>query len=182
MPLSLRKLRLRAVWILIIPFYYFATPSVALLAGGGALGSIGLGIRGWAAGSIQKNEELATTGPYAHTRNPLYVGSFLLGLGVAIAGGQWIFLVLFLAFYLSIYRATALREEAELEKIFGETYGSYAAAVPRFVPRLSPHRTTEAVRSGRFLLARYLRNREWEAGLGALAGYGALVLKMALLG
>ena len=197
MPLPLRKLRLRAVWLLVIPFYYFATPSTAALGVGVALGVVGLAIRAWAAGSIRKNEALATTGPYAYTRNPLYLGSFLLGLGVTIAGGQWIFMVLFLAFYLSVYRATALREEAELEEAFGEPYRTYAAAVPRFVPRFSPYRSDGARPEakaeagvavhtedggGDFSVARYLRNREWEAGLGALAGYGLLVLKMRLLG
>ena len=189
MPLPLRKLRLRAVWLLIIPFYYFATPFAAALAAGVALGVVGLAIRAWAAGSIWKNEELATTGPYAYTRNPLYVGSFFLGLGVTMAGGQWIFMVLFLAFYLSVYRATTLLEEAELEEAFGEPYRTYAAAVPAFVPRLSPYRqeglgvgTGTGAERGGFSLTQYVRNREWEAGLGAFAGYGALVLRMTLLG
>lgn len=189
MPLPLRKLRLRAVWFLIIPFYYFATPFAAALAVGVALGVVGLAIRAWAAGSIWKNEELATTGPYAYTRNPLYVGSFLLGLGVTMAGGQWIFVVLFLAFYLTVYRATALHEEAALEEAFGEPYRTYAAAVPPFVPRLSPYRqggsgvgTGTGAETGGFSLAQYMRNREWEAGLGASAGYGVLVLRMTLLG
>jgi len=188
-PLPLRKVRLRAVWLLIIPFYYFATPSAAALAVGAALGVVGLAIRAWAAGSIRKNEGLATTGPYAYTRNPLYLGSFFLGLGVTMAGGQWIFMVLFLAFYLSVYRTTALLEEAELEKVFGEPYRTYAAAVPFFVPRHSPYRkegsgagTGTGAETEGFSLAQYLRNREWEAGLGAVAGYGVLVLRMTLLG
>ena len=150
---------------------------------------VGLAIRAWAAGSIRKSEELATTGPYAYTRNPLYLGSFFLGLGVTMAGGQWIFMVLFLAFYLSVYRATALLEEAELEEAFGEPYRTYATAVPLFVPRLSPYRkggsgagTGTGAETGDFSPAQYLRNREWEAGLGAVAGYGVLVLRMTLLG
>ncbi len=184
MPISLRKLRLRAVWLLIVPFYYFATPAASTLVLGVALGSVGLTIRAWAAGSIEKNRELATDGPYAYTRNPLYLGSFFLGLGVTAAGGQWVFMALFLAFYLSVYRATALREESELEKAFGESYRTYSAAVPFFVPRFSPYRgSVETPAAGhRFSVAQYVRNREWEAGLGAVAGYGVLVLKMVLLG
>jgi len=181
---SLRKLRLRAVWLLIIPFYYFATPTPSALVLGVALGTIGLAIRGWAAGSIEKSRELAVTGPYAYTRNPLYLGSFFLGLGVTAAGGQWVFMALFLAFYLSVYRATALREEAELEMAFGESYRTYSAAVPFFLPRFSPYRASVGAQgaSRDFSVAQYVRNREWEAGLGALAGYGFLVLKLVMLG
>lgn len=184
MPLSLRKLRLRAVWLLIVPFYYFAVPTVSTLVLGVALGGIGLSIRAWAAGSIEKNRELATNGPYAYTRNPLYLGSFFLGLGTTLGGGRWVFMVLFLVFYLTVYRATAVREEAELEKMFGERYQTYSAAVPFFLPRFSPYRGSEKTEEpGRgFSVAQYVRNREWEAGLGAMAGFGGLVLKMVLLG
>ena len=69
--LNLRRLRLRAVWLLIIPFYVFAAPSANLLWWGAGLSAAGLSLRAWAAGSIRKDRELATTGPYAHTRNPL---------------------------------------------------------------------------------------------------------------
>lgn len=181
---SLRKLRLKAVWLLILPFYYFAAPDPSSLALGVALGGIGLGIRGWAAGSIEKNRELAINGPYAYTRNPLYLGSFFLGLGVTAGGGQWAFVALFLAFYLTVYRATALREEAELEEMFGEPYRMYSAAVPFFVPRFTPYRSSnQSDRASRsFSLGQYVRNREWEAALGAIAGFGGLVLKMVLLG
>ncbi len=184
MPISLRKLRLRAVWLLIIPFYYFAEPYPSGLALGVALGAVGLAIRAWAAGSIEKNRELAIAGPYAYTRNPLYLGSFFLGLGATTAGGQWVFMALFLTFYLSVYRATARREEAELLEAFGEPYRLYSAAVPFFVPRFAPYRGADnAPGAGRgFSVAQYVRNREWEAGLGALAAYGVLVLKMVLLG
>lgn len=199
MPLPLRELRLRAVWLLLIPFYYFATPSSAVLPVGAVLGVVGLAIRAWAAGSIRKNEVLATTGPYAYTRNPLYLGSFILGLGVTMAGGRWLFMILFLAFYFSIYRATAIREGVELDEAFGESYRIYAAAVPFFMPRFSRYRgpmgemvpvgpeggeagTRTGADTGGFSSAQYLRNREWEAALGAVAGYGVLVLKMALMG
>ena len=176
-------LRLRAVWLFILPFYYFAIPSSTGMAVGAALSLAGVALRAWAAGTIEKNRVLATTGPYAYTRNPLYLGSFLLGLGVTMAGGQWLFLALFVGFHVTVYRAAALREAASLEKIFGEAYRTYAAAVPLFVPRLSRYRGSEEGRNvirGSFM-ARYVRNREWEAGLGALACYGVLVVKMLLL-
>ena len=103
--LDLRRLRLRAVWLLIIPFYIYASPTTILIWSGAGVSTAGLALRAWAAGSIQKDHELATTGPYAHTRNPLYLGSFILGVGVTVAGGQWMFGVAFLAFFLVVLPA-----------------------------------------------------------------------------
>ena len=129
--LDLRRLRLKAVWLLIIPFYIFSAPSTNLLWWGAGMSAAGLSLRAWAAGSIRKDRELATTGPYAHTRNPLYLGSFLLGAGVTIAGGQWVFGVAFFALFLLVYRATALREATELEVRFGEGYRPTQRRCPR---------------------------------------------------
>ena len=81
------------------------------------------------------------TGPYAHTRNPLYLGSFILGVGVTLAGGQWVFGVALLAFYVVVYRATVLREATELEAHFGERYrglcgrGALGATADHPLPR-----------------------------------------------
>lgn len=174
---------MKAVWLLVLPFFYFAIPAVTVLVVGAVMGGAGLAIRAWAAGSIRKRRELATGGPYAYTRNPLYAGSFMLGLGVTVAGGRWVFVALFLVFFLSVYFVTALREARDLEERFGDAYRAYAAHVPRFVPRLKAYPAgEEGDVSGGFSWAQYRRNREWEAGLGALAGYGLLVLKMTLLG
>jgi len=179
--LDLRRLRLRAVWLLIIPFYVFSAPTASLLLWGAGMSVAGLSLRAWAAGSIRKDRELATTGPYAHTRNPLYLGSFMLGAGVTVAGGQWVFGVAFVAFFLLVYRATVLREVTELETRFGESYRAYAAQVPTVLPRITRYRAecSDSPRGG-FSRARYLRNREWEAALGAVAAFGLLALKLNL--
>ena len=138
--LDLRRLRLRAVWLLIIPFYLFAVPSPNLLWWGAGVSAAGLSLRAWAAGSIRKDRELATTGPYAHTRNPLYLGSFMLGAGVMIAGGRWVFGAAFLVLFFLVYRATVLREATELEARFGERYRAYATQVPTVLPRITRYR------------------------------------------
>ena len=180
MALSLRKLRLRAVWLLIIPFLWLAQPTPTLLLAGAALAVVGLLIRGWAAGLLRKEQVLATGGPYAHTRNPLYLGSFFLGLGVTLAGGQWYFVAIFAAFYLGIYGRT-MRGEAELlEGLFGDAYRHYAANVPLLFPRLTRYRPQEAGESRSFTFERYFGNREYEALLGAIAGFGFLFLRMTL--
>jgi protein-S-isoprenylcysteine O-methyltransferase Ste14 len=172
----MRRLRLRAVWLLVLPFLWFARPTPLLLGIGVAMGLLGLFIRGWAAGTIHKEKELTTTGPYAFTRNPLYVGSFFLGLGVTIAGGQWVWPALFLVFYVGVYGRTMSGEAALLTELFGDRFRHYAAHVPAFAPRLTPYRAPGPAGGG-FTFARYKRNREWEAGLGALAGFAFLVAK-----
>ncbi len=182
MAFSWSKLRVRSVWLIAIPFFWFASPTPALLAGGVALALLGLWIRGWAAGTIHKNEVLTTTGPYARTRNPLYLGSFLIGCGVTLAGGHWIWPVVFGVFFLVVYRRTITNETRYLAERFPEEYARYAASVPVFVPRLSPYRDPEggAVGPVRFGWPQYRHNREWEAALGAAAAFALLAVKATL--
>lgn len=177
----MRWIRLRAVWLLVLPFLWLARPTPTLLAWGGGVAALGLAVRSWAAGVIRKEKELTTRGPYAYTRNPLYVGSFLVGLGVTVAGGRWIFVAGFLLFFLLVYGRT-MRGEAELlEGLFGEEYQHYARHVPLVLPRLTPYGSPRsAVGSGGpgFALRRWLRNREYEALAGAAAGFAFLAAKM----
>lgn len=148
MNLGSRRVRLKAVWLLLIPFVILARPTPLLLAIGGGIAFLGTAIRAWAAGCIKKDRELTTTGPYAHTRNPLYLGSFLIGIGVTMAGGWWIFTALFVLFFFLVYRRTMKNEEALLEREFGEPYRRYRAAVPRLLPRLTPYRSGSARTGG----------------------------------
>jgi protein-S-isoprenylcysteine O-methyltransferase Ste14 len=175
--LSIRWLRLRAVWLLVLPFLWVARPTPRLLVVGVGLAALGLALRAWAAGVIHKDRELTTTGPYAFTRNPLYLGSLLLGLGTVIAGGDWIFVAVFLTFFALVYGRTMKREEVDLEAAFQERYRHYAREVPLLVPRFAPYRPADGSGAG-FSVARYRRNREWEALLGALAGFAFLTAKM----
>jgi protein-S-isoprenylcysteine O-methyltransferase Ste14 len=173
-----RKIRLRAVWLLIVPFFWFARPSPLLLAVGIGLAALGLSIRASAAGFIHKDRELTTTGPYAFTRNPLYLGSFFLGLGITIAGGHPLFVALFVAFFAAVYTRTIRHETRQLQAVFGDEYSEYAQHVPVFIPRLSAYRRTAAVPSAGFSAERWKRNREYEALLGAVAGFVVLTLRM----
>lgn len=173
----MRRLRLRAVWLLVLPFLWLARPSARLLLVGASLAVVGLLIRAWAAGTIQKERELTTTGPYAFTRNPLYVGSFLLGVGITLAGGHWIWPALFVLFYATVYGGTIAGEARLLADMFGDRFREYAEHVPAVVPRVTPWRAPWADGGG-FALSRYRRHREWEASLGALAGFALLTAKL----
>jgi len=175
---SLRKLRLKGAWLLIIPFLWFATPTLRTLAAGAVLTVVGLLIRTMSAGFIHKDDTLTTTGPYAHTRNPLYLGSFLLGLGVTIAGGNLWFVGLFLLFFASVYTATIRKEANLLADRYGEAYAEYAAHVPLFLPRPTPYSAAGVNSQPEFSFDRWRGNREYEALMGAAAGFAALAARM----
>src|SRR5580765_8083749 len=107
-------------------FLLLAQPRAWTLASGGAVAVFGLALRAWASGHLRKNQELATTGPYAYTRNPLYLGSFLMGLGFTVAAGQvWLVLV-FIIMILGIYLPVMRVESATLADLFGKKYLRYA--------------------------------------------------------
>ena len=176
-----RGARLWGAWVLALGYFWLARPDEISLWAGGAVVLGGLVIRGWAAGVVDKDRALAVSGPYAFTRNPLYLGSFVIGVGAVVAGGRlWIGAV-FLAFYVWAYGEKMTRETGVLEARFGEDYRDYRRSVPAFLPRLTPYRVPGRPGHGatRFSLARYLHNREWEAILGAVAAMGFLVLKAA---
>ncbi len=171
------KFRVRAPWVAVPLVAWFARPTPLLLGVGAAIAIAGLLIRGWAAGTIHKNTRLTTTGPYAFTRNPLYLGSFVIGVGVGIATGRlWLFAG-FIVFFAWLYRRTIRQEAEHLEGNYGDEFRSYAAGVPAFWPRLTPHRGAGQERAA-FSLDRYLQHREWEAALGVVAGLGFLAAKL----
>ena len=156
-------------------FVLFAKPRPLTLALGAPISLVGLLLRAWASGHLRKNDALATTGPYAHTRNPLYLGSFIMGLGFTIASGRWWLGVLFVALFLGIYLPVMRVESATLSGLFGESFEAYAAAVPMFLPRVTRYRAAPAAQA--FDQKLYLRYREYRAALGLLFAWGLLVFK-----
>ena len=178
----MRQLRLKAVWLLVLPFLWFARPTPGLMGLGAALTLVGLLVRAWAAGTIHKDQDLTTSGPYAFTRNPLYVGSFIIGGGVTLAGSHWVWPALFFAFFTVVYERTMREEILLLTERFGDRYREYAAEVPALIPRLTPYRPETADRAGGFRFAQYRRNKEWEAALGAFLTFAVLAGKWWLWG
>jgi len=162
-------------------FMLLARPRPLTLAIGALVAAGGLLLRAWASGHIRKNDALAVSGPYAFTRNPLYLGSFILGLGFTVAAGRWLllggaFALLFLGIYLPVMRV----EAQTLVELFGDDYRRYARAVPLFFPRLTPYRAA-GQKAIKFDSELYLRYREYRAALGLLIALGVLALKAALM-
>jgi len=142
----------------------------------------GLWLRGYAAGYVKKNAELTRTGPYAYTRNPLYLGSMGIAFGVAIAAGKLWLGILLAVMFLAIYVPTILSEETFLRATFAG-FDEYARRVPRLLPRLTAAQFSESnIGIGRFSAERYQHHREYNALMGAAAIYAALVLRMLFRG
>jgi protein-S-isoprenylcysteine O-methyltransferase Ste14 len=171
-----KRVRLPLGFILGITYLIFAQPTPLALAVGGAIALIGVIIRGWASGHISKNERLATTGPYAHTRNPLYFGSFLIAAGFAIAA-HLALLLLVVAFFVLIYAPTMQREQANISGRFPAAYQAYVANVPAFVPRPTPWKATHPDEEGGFSFELYMKHGEWKAGLTYLLVIGWLIYR-----
>src|SRR5512142_1196428 len=160
-------------------YFWFARPTWLSLSAGFAIAAVGILVRALASGHIRKNAALATTGPYAYTRNPLYLGSIIIALGFIVAARNlWIGLAA-IAMFAFIYLPVIAAEEKYLRSAF-PGYDHYAGQVPRFLPRLTPYRAVgeEGEEAGGFSSALYLRHREYNAALGSVLMLGAIVLKM----
>jgi protein-S-isoprenylcysteine O-methyltransferase Ste14 len=155
------RLRVPAGYLVGALVIVLARPSPLALAAGAALAAAGEAVRLWASGHIEKTRRLATGGPYAHTRNPLYVGSVLMAIGLAVGtASPWV--VAAVALYFAAFYPPVIREEsAFLREKFGEEYAAWAAAVPALVPRVTPG----GPRATRFEWSRVRVNREWRTAL-----------------
>jgi protein-S-isoprenylcysteine O-methyltransferase Ste14 len=173
-----RRIRVPLGFVFAVFYFWLARPSWLFLGLSLILVAPGLLLRGYASGYVKKNAELTTTGPYAHTRNPLYLGSMLIAAGFAVAArSYWIagvLIVLFLAIYIPVIRG----EEEHLRSVFPD-FDAYAARVPRLIPRITPARQPGET-GGVFSAALYRKHRETNALLGAAAMYAALILKLIL--
>ena len=160
-------------------------PQPAAVAWSLALVLPGLWLRAYASGYVKKNRELTVTGPYAHTRNPLYLGSMLIAAGFALALLSWPVALALAVGFAAIYVPVIASEERFLRAAF-PTFDAYCQLVPRLIPRLTPARSpgaksTPGAGTGSFSLSLYLQHREYNAGIGVLMLYLSLLLLRPLL-
>ena len=168
-----RRIRVPLGFLFAVFYLWRARPDWLTLVTGGAVVATGVFLRAMASGHIKKNEQLATTGPYAYTRNPLYLGSIIIAIGFAIASRDvWVTTAIILLFAL-IYVPVIRSEEAFLRQHFAK-YESYAHRVPVLLPRSL---WFAGLASG-FSRELYRQHREYNALIGAAAMLAALVVKM----
>jgi protein-S-isoprenylcysteine O-methyltransferase Ste14 len=170
-----RRLRVPLGFAFAVLYVWLARPTRTSLLLGGLLLLPGLFLRALASGHVQKDKQLTTSGPYAYTRNPLYLGSFILAIGFAVAARNWWIVGVMLGMLTAIYIPVVAGEEAFLRRTFSE-YGDYARNVPRLLPRLTPYGEQRSEYSSE----RYWKHREYQAALGCALVFGILVLKLVL--
>src|ERR1700712_4108827 len=132
-----RRVRVPLGFVVAAVFLVFAKPTWQTLAWSLLPVLAGLWLRGYAAGYVKKNAELTRTGPYAYTRNPLYLGSMMIAFGFAAAAGSWVILIALAVLFAAIYIPTIQGEEGYLRERFAG-FDEYAEKVPRLLPRLTP--------------------------------------------
>jgi protein-S-isoprenylcysteine O-methyltransferase Ste14 len=170
-----QRLRVPLGLVLALLYLLVARPTPLTFAVGSAVAFVGVVMRAWAAGHLVKNRELATSGPYAHTRNPLYLGSFLIAAGFAIIA-HWSLLLGVIALFAAVYAPVIERESQHIGGRF-PSYAEYARNVPAFLPRPLPWRG-RAREAGGFSLALYMRHREWRAAVAFVAALAFLLVRM----
>jgi protein-S-isoprenylcysteine O-methyltransferase Ste14 len=168
------RLRVPSGFLIVLVFAWLSRPLAASLAWGFPFSLAGLALRGWAAGCLDKNRQLATGGPYAHMRNPLYLGTLLVAAGLAIAARSPWLALLFACVFLFVYLPVIQLEEQHLRHLFPD-YAAYAERVRALWPRLTadPESTPAPFR---FRL--YIQNQEYQAGAGFAVGLLYLIWRL----
>jgi protein-S-isoprenylcysteine O-methyltransferase Ste14 len=177
-----RRIRVPMGFVFAAVFLWLARPTWRTMLASLVLVIPGLWLRGYAAGYVRKNAELTRTGPYAHTRNPLYLGSMTIAFGFALAAWSWVLLVLLAGLFAAIYIPTIQSEEAYLRGRFAG-FDDYAREVPRLLPRLTAGRVGDqgGGERGSFSAALYRHHREYNSAMGAAAIYVALAFRLLFL-
>jgi protein-S-isoprenylcysteine O-methyltransferase Ste14 len=171
-----RRIRVPLGFVFAVLYFWLARPTWRSISFGAVLIVPGLLVRALASGHVRKNEALATSGPYAYTRNPLYLGSLLIGVGFAVAARSWWVGAVLIAMFFAIYLPVIRDEETFLRGKFPE-FEEYARRVPRMWPRITP---APGVGSGEFSIDLYWKHREYQAVIGSMAMMIGLVAKMML--
>jgi protein-S-isoprenylcysteine O-methyltransferase Ste14 len=173
-----RRIRVPLGFVFAVLYFWLARPTWRFIALGAILIVPGLLLRALASGHVRKNEALAISGPYAYTRNPLYLGSLLMGVGFAVAARSWWVGVALVVMFFAVYVPVIRDEEAFLRNKFPE-FEEYERQVPRMFPRFR-RRSDAKEASGGFSTQLYWKHREYNALLGTAAMIAALVVKMSL--
>jgi len=166
------RLRVTTGFLLAAAFAWFSQPDVRSLSIGLPVSLVGLMLRGWAAGHLEKDSRLTVSGPYAYVRNPLYIGTLLVAAGLVLASERWLLAVLFAGVFAFVYLPAIELEEQHLRDLFPD-FAAYSRRVPALLPTLKRFPAER-----RFRWSLYVHNREYQALLGFLAGAAILIVKV----
>lgn len=170
-----QKIRVPLGFMFAVVFLVFSQPQPIYIITGLFIAFCGLFLRLWSAGHLRKHRQLTISGPYCFTRNPLYLGSFLMGIGFSVASAVFWMPVLFLVLFLAVYIPVMKREEAELIQAYGQKYREYLEEVPIFFPALrSVSKPTETD----FLFQQLIDNKEYNSVIGFIFIAGILFIKL----
>lgn len=173
-----RRIRVPLGFVLAIVYWWLAHPRWWSLIAGACIALPGIGLRALASGHVQKNREVTSTGPYAYTRNPLYLGSIIIAAGFAVAARSWWIVALLIILFVLIYVPVIRSEEAFLRSQF-PGYEDYARRVPRLLPRFSSGADPDSPKANAgFSPQLYLKHREYNSLLGAAVMIGSLIVKI----
>lgn len=156
----------------------FSRPTSVSILAGFLISLAGLSIRAWAAGHIRKEKRLTVSGPYSHSRNPLYFGNLIIGMGVTVGANSWIVLLISVLYFGLFYPVIINRERRRMRELFATEYEEYRKKVPLFWPTLKPSIASYS----RFRWRTYSANREYRALFGTLLFWIFLIFRMSLLG
>lgn len=184
-----QRLRVQAGFVLLIAFAWLSQPSKFSMSAGLPISLLGLLLRGWAAGHLAKNQDLASSGPFAYVRNPLYLGTLITAAGLVVAAREFWLALLFAAVFLGVYLPAIELEEQHLRTIF-PGYAAYASRVHRFLPLTGfcragqplaeprPQGSGQSTPQRNFSWQLYRRNEEYKALAGFLLAVGWLSWKL----
>lgn len=164
-----QRLRVACGFLLLVAFAWLSRPSALSMSVGLPIAVLGLFLRGWAAGHLAKDRDLATSGPYAYIRNPLYAGTLTAALGIVIASRSIWLAIIFTAVFFLVYLPAVEQEEQHLREIF-PSYEAYGSTVPRFLPAAKWNGPPKP-----FSWGLYRKNEEYKAALGFLIATGWLI-------
>jgi len=174
----LSRLRVRAGLFVAVAVLIFARPTWTSIISGVVVSLFGLAVRAWASGHLRKEKALAVSGPYRFSRNPLYLGNFVMGIGIVLGARSWWVLGLFALYFAAFYPLIIRRERDRMKELFPEQYEEYRRRVPSFFPSLFRHRFPSPTR---FSWALYRKNKEHRALEGMLLFWLILAARILLL-
>jgi protein-S-isoprenylcysteine O-methyltransferase Ste14 len=171
-----RRIRVPLGFVLAIVYWWLSRPRWWSLLAGACIVLPGIWLRAVASGHVQKNRQVTSSGPYAYTRNPLYLGSIIIAAGFALAARSWWIVLVLVMLFLLVYVPVIGSEEAFLRSQF-PGYEDYARRVPRLLPR--PHAASDPDKADAgFSRELYLKHREYNTLLGVAVMIIALIVKI----